>query len=53
MVTEIKKQNKAIYTCDICKLGYADRETAYDCENFCKAHDACSMEITKKATYIP
>ena len=51
LVTEIELQNKTIYTCEICKLGYADRQTADDCENFCKTHNACSLEITKKAVY--
>jgi len=31
---------------------YKDRETAQECEKFCKAHKGCSMEITKHSTGI-
>jgi hypothetical protein len=53
LVTEIKHKNQTIYTCEICKLGYLDGQTANDCENFCRTHDACSLKITKKAIYKP
>ncbi len=42
-----------VYLCEICSFGYADRETARSCENFCRTHNSCSFEITKKAVYKP
>ncbi len=37
------------YYCKICKFGYKNKKTAQACEDFCKTHNACSFEITKKA----
>ncbi|MEW6035642.1 MAG: hypothetical protein AB1529_03445 [Candidatus Micrarchaeota archaeon] len=44
---------KAVYVCAACGMGYADPKTALECEGFCKAHNSCSLEITKKAVYRP
>ena len=46
-------EGSPIYLCEICGLGYRDRETAHRCEAFCKEHDACSLEITKSAVFKP
>lgn len=53
LVNESQHRGKMIYTCALCKLGYANMKTAKECEAFCKSHDACSLEITKKAVYKP
>jgi len=53
LVKEIINLGKTVYTCEICELGYADRENANACENHCRTHNACSLEITKKAIYDP
>jgi hypothetical protein len=54
LVTEKKIGNKTVYLCDICGLGYADRKTAQECEDYCRAHaGSCSAEISKKAVYLP
>jgi hypothetical protein len=54
LVTEKKIGNKAVFLCDICGLGYADRKTAQECEDYCRAHvGSCSAEISKKAVYLP
>ncbi len=35
-------------------LGYADRATAQECEDYCRAHNgSCSAEISAKAVYLP
>ncbi|MFQ5975323.1 MAG: hypothetical protein ACE5J5_03285 [Candidatus Hydrothermarchaeales archaeon] len=52
MVKEDTWENKKIYRCGECNLGYLDKEIAQKCENFCKTHNACSMEITKNAVVI-
>ena len=54
MVTEKKVGDRTVFLCDICGLGYSDKETAQECEDYCKAHPgACSVEISKKAVYFP
>jgi hypothetical protein len=54
LVTEKTIGNKTVFLYDICGLGYADRETAQECEDYCRAHPgACSVEISKKAVYFP
>jgi hypothetical protein len=46
--------DKTIFLCDICGLGYLDKKTAQDCEDYCKANPgSCSVEISKKAVYFP
>lgn len=40
---------KKVFQCSECGLHYRDKELAKKCENFCKKHNACSMEIAKKA----
>ena len=54
MVSEKKVGNRIVFLCDICGLGYADRKTAQECEDYCRAHhDSCSAEISAKAVYVP
>ncbi|MEK6892062.1 MAG: hypothetical protein AABX25_02645 [Nanoarchaeota archaeon] len=38
---------KEPYICKICNFAYKDRETAKKCEDWCKKHKSCDMEITK------
>ncbi len=49
MVKEITKSNNRFYMCEACGFGYKDMQTAKKCENFCKDHNSCSMEITRHA----
>jgi len=54
MVSEKKVNDKTVFLCDICGLGYSDKKTAQECEDYCKAHlGSCSVEITDKAVYFP
>ena len=54
MVTEKKIGDKTVFLCDICGLGYSDRKTAQECEEYCRAHPgSCSVEISQKAVYLP
>ena len=54
MVSEKKVGNRIVFLCDICGLGYADKKTAQECEDYCRAHhDSCSAEISAKAVYVP
>ena len=46
----IKKLNgKKYYMCPVCEFYYKTEELAQKCEDFCKTHKSCSLEITKHA----
>jgi hypothetical protein len=54
LVTEKKVGDRTVFLCDICGLGYSERKTAQDCEDYCRVHaGSCSAEISKKAVYLP
>ena len=54
LVTKKRIGNRTVFLCDICGLGYADRVTAQECEDYCRAHKgSCSAEISAKAVYLP
>jgi len=53
MVSEKEHVGEKIYICDQCGYGYKVRETAERCEEWCSAHQSCSIQITKDAVYIP
>jgi|TARA_B100001971_G_C18250144_1_gene577510 rubrerythrin len=52
MVKKITKNNKEYYICEACGFAYEDKNTAQECEDYCKEHKSCSLEITKKAIKI-
>jgi len=49
MVRKLKRENKVLYMCEECGLIYEEGGWAEKCEEFCKKHHACSLEITKHA----
>ena len=54
MVSEKKVGDKMVFLCDIFSLGYADRKTAQECEDYCRARPgSCSAEISAKAVFVP
>jgi hypothetical protein len=53
MVTKVKVCGLDDYVCEECGFVYHDRETAGLCENYCRTHHACSLEITSKAAHKP
>lgn len=53
LVREFKVRGRIVYQCELCDIGYSDPETADRCEEYCNAHDSCSLEITKKAVFKP
>jgi len=48
----VKMINKKYYQCEECDFIYKKEELAKRCEEFCKAHKSCSLEITKHAVKI-
>ena len=49
MVKEILKENKTIYLCEACGLGYKDSQTAGECVHHCNTYHSCSLKITSQA----
>ncbi len=49
----IQYKGRPVFLCEVCGFGYSDEATASRCENFCKTHDACSLEITRRAVLRP
>ena len=52
MVEIISRRGVNFFACDICDLKYANKKIAEECENYCRTHRACSLEITKQAVKI-
>lgn len=52
MVKQLRKNKKLVYICQKCDFAYKDLETAAKCENWCREHHSCNMEITKYAVQI-
>ncbi len=52
MVKEINYKGKNYFQCSICKFYYETKDLAQKCEDFCKKHNSCSLEITKHAVKI-
>ncbi len=40
---------KKLYKCPECGLEYKEKEWAEKCEQWCKEHKSCNLEITKHA----
>ena len=49
MVRKINKGNKQYYICEECGFVYSEKNKAKKCEDYCKEHKMCSLEITKEA----
>jgi len=52
MVEEKIVDGKNYFKCSICGFFYKDEQLAQKCEDFCKAHKSCSLEITKYAIKV-
>lgn len=52
MVSELTKEGKAYYQCEECSFTYDEREIADSCEDWCKKHQSCNLEITRKAVIL-
>jgi len=49
MVREIKQEKKELYQCEECGFKYVEKEWAEKCEDWCKKHKSCNLEITEHA----
>lgn len=42
-----------VRVCEVCGLGFAQREDAERCEAHCRAHPSCDLEVARRAVYRP
>ena len=49
MARKMNKNNLSHYKCKECDMAYPDKEIAEKCENWCKKHKSCNIEIIKYA----
>jgi uncharacterized membrane protein YvbJ len=45
----IEKENKKYYQCEECGHIYETEELANKCEEWCKEHKSCNLEIVKES----
>ena len=52
MVKEKLFEGKTVFICEICGLGYLEKEYAQKCEDWCgKNPGTCNFKISQKAVY--
>ena len=53
MVKTTKKESRSFYQCEECGFWYKEQELAEKCEEWCRKHQSCNLEITKFAVKLP
>jgi hypothetical protein len=41
-----------LYACKVCGLKYKERKLAKMCEEYCKLHKSCNLDLAKRAQKI-
>jgi hypothetical protein len=49
MVAAAELQGRQVHYCEVCSLAYEDLELARKCEEYCRTHESCSLEIGRHA----
>ncbi|MEK6983333.1 MAG: hypothetical protein AABX33_02070 [Nanoarchaeota archaeon] len=49
MVKQINETQAMYYICEECNFAYNEKEITKKCENWCRKHHSCNIEITKHA----
>ncbi len=49
MVRETIRDKEKLYQCEECKFKYLEKKWAKKCEQWCKKHKSCNLEIVKHA----
>lgn len=47
MVKETKKNENTLYICEECGFAYEEKQWAQKCQNWCRQHQSCNLEITQ------
>lgn len=49
MVEKSTLDGRDVWACEVCGLAFEERDLARRCEDHCRTHDSCSLEIGRKA----
>lgn len=49
MVAAAELRGRQVHYCEVCGLAYEDLELARKCEQYCRTHESCSLEIGRHA----
>lgn len=49
MPGQTRLQGRTVYYCTVCSLAYEEESTAKNCEDHCRAHPSCLVEIARKS----
>ncbi|NWF94633.1 MAG: hypothetical protein HXY34_00650 [Candidatus Thorarchaeota archaeon] len=49
----VAKMVRTVYLCEECGLMYSEKKWADACEEWCRVHKSCNIEITKHAVNRP
>ncbi|MCH8049067.1 hypothetical protein IIC44_03145 [Patescibacteria group bacterium] len=49
MVKILKEGNNELYQCEECGFKYKEKEWAEKCQEWCKEHNSCNLEIIEHA----
>lgn len=49
MTKKIEKNSKKYFVCEECSFAYESKDWAEKCENWCREHHSCNVDITKHA----
>jgi len=49
MVKELRKDNFTLYICEACGFACKEKELAEKCQQWCKQHQSCNLEIIQHA----
>jgi len=49
MVERANYKGRRAFKCEACGFHYANEVYAHQCEDYCRLHKSCSMEITKNS----
>jgi len=52
MVQETNFKRKIVYKCMKCGWMYKDEDLAKKCEDWCRRHNSCSLEMAKYAIKV-
>ena len=47
MVEKLETKGTCLFICQMCRFAYKDEKLAGLCEEWCKKHNTCNIEITK------
>jgi hypothetical protein len=45
MIKKVEKKGKVLFICEECGLAYEQKEWAEKCQQWCKEHQSCNLEI--------